>query len=298
VSGSEQTISMLPAEHTHPGSWRMRIKHHTALAYEAPVAASYNEARLTPSAINGQLVITSRIEVKPGTRLDSYIDYWGTVVHAFDVQTSHSELSITSTSLVDTVPRGGVGADVEWAALADRTVTDRWCEYLGPSGPVSIGPELADAVHEVRAAPNPSAAVQVVLDVVTSRLTYKQGSTDVSSTDTQAWNIREGVCQDYSHVAIALLRGAGIPARYASGYLHPGKGDIGATVVGESHAWVEAWLGGWKAYDPTNRRPVGERHVLVGLGRDYTDVPPLKGIFSGGPTKNQTVSVELTRLTR
>jgi len=291
-------MSTAPVEHSHPGSWRVRIKHHTALAYESPVAASYNEARLTPSALNGQLVITSRIDVKPTTRLDSYVDYWGTVVHVFDVQTSHTELSVTSTSLVDTVPRGGVGADIDWSALAAPTVIDRWCEYLGPSGPVTIGPDLTDAIAEVRASPNPSAGVQVALDILTARLAYKPGATDVSSTDTEAWALREGVCQDYSHLAIALLRGCGIPARYASGYLHPGAGDIGATVVGESHAWIEAWLGGWKAYDPTNRRPVGERHVLVGLGRDYTDVPPLKGIFSGGPSSHQDVTVELTRLTR
>jgi transglutaminase-like putative cysteine protease len=281
-----------------PGSWRVRIKHTTTLTYESPVVASYNEARLTPSAINGQLVISSRIEVRPTTRLQSFIDYWGTVVHCFDVQTAHSELSVTSTSLVDTVPRAGVGADVDWSALADPAIKDRWCEYLIPSGPVTIGPELEGAVAEVRAAPNPAAAVQVALDVLSARLTYTQGTTHVASTDTEAWELREGVCQDYSHLAIALLRGAGIPARYASGYLHPGVGDIGVTVVGESHAWIEAWLGGWKAYDPTNRRPVGERHVLVGLGRDYTDVPPLKGIFSGGPTSTQDVVVELTRLTR
>jgi transglutaminase-like putative cysteine protease len=283
---------------SHPGSWRVRIKHSTVLGYGSPVVASYNEARLTPSAINGQLVITSRIDVKPSTRLESYIDYWGTIVHAFDVQTPHTELVVTSTSLVDTVPRSGVGGDIEWSALSDPAVTDPWCEYLTPSGPVTIGPELAASVAEVRSAPSPNAAVRLALDIVTDRLTYVPGSTHVASTDVEAWNLGAGVCQDYSHLAIALLRGAGIPARYASGYLHPGEGDIGATVVGESHAWIEAWLDGWKAYDPTNRRPVGERHVLVGLGRDYTDVPPLKGIFSGGAASSHDVSVELTRLTR
>jgi transglutaminase-like putative cysteine protease len=90
----------------------------------------------------------------------------------------------------------------------------------------------------------------------------------------------------------------GVPARYVSGYLHPGgaQAGLGEPVQGESHAWVEAWLGEWWAYDPTNDIPVGERHVLVARGRDYADVPPLKGVYSGGGSQSLGVVVEVTRL--
>ena len=267
----------------------------------SPVAASYNEARLTPSALNGQLVITSRIEVKPTTRLESYIDYWGTVVHAFDVQTSHSELSVTVDARWSTPSRGAA-----WAPTSSGprwptpTVIDRWCEYLGPSGPVTIGPDLADAVAEVRAAPNPAAAVQVALGHrhraahATSR-----AATDVSSTDTEAWALPRGRVpglQPPRHRAAPRARAS--PPATRRGTCTRARATSARPWSARATRWIEAWLGGWKAYDPTNRRPVGERHVLVGLGRDYTDVPPLKGIFSGGPTSHQDVTVELTRLTR
>jgi transglutaminase-like putative cysteine protease len=105
------------------------------------------------------------------------------------------------------------------------------------------------------------------------------------------------VCQDFTHVALALLRARGIPARYVSGYLHPSStAQPGQAVAGQSHAWVEAWVGDWVPFDPTNGGPVGERHVVVGRARDYADLAPLNGIFHGGPAKSLGVRVELTRL--
>ncbi len=105
-----------------------------------------------------------------------------------------------------------------------------------------------------------------------------------------------GVCQDFAHVALALLRATGIPARYVSGYLHPSAtAEIGETVAGESHAWIEAWTGDWQAFDPTSGA-VGDRHVVVGRARDYADLSPLHGIYHGGPAEDLGVAVELTRL--
>jgi transglutaminase-like putative cysteine protease len=118
----------------------------------------------------------------------------------------------------------------------------------------------------------------------------------VTTSALEAWRAGHGVCQDFVHLTLALLRSMEIPARYVSGYFYPGShGTIGETVVGESHAWAEAWLGDWYPFDPTNGGPVGKRHVLVGRGREYGDVTPLKGIYSGAPSATPTVVAELTR---
>jgi transglutaminase-like putative cysteine protease len=106
------------------------------------------------------------------------------------------------------------------------------------------------------------------------------------------------VCQDYAHLGIAVLRAAGIPARYASGYLYPDDigGVLGEMHQGESHAWLEAWVGDWHPLDPTSGSAVAERHILVARGRDYADVAPLKGVYHGGPSRSLDVAVELTRV--
>ena len=126
---------------------------------------------------------------------------------------------------------------------------------------------------------------------------YEPGATDVSTTASGALDVGRGVCQDFVHVAIALLRACGIPARYASGYLHPHEdAQIGDVVTGQSHAWLEAWLGDWFPVDPTSGVEVGERHVLVAHGRDYGDVAPLKGVFHGPPDLSVDVRVAIERV--
>lgn len=133
--------------------------------------------------------------------------------------------------------------------------------------------------------------------MVRDRVAYRQGSTGVATSATEAWELGAGVCQDIAHVTLAMLRSVGLPARYVSGYLHPkADAELGETVTGESHAWVEVWFGAWWAFDPTNGIPAGERHVIVARGRDYGDVTPLKGVYSGGGSQSLGVVVEVTRL--
>jgi transglutaminase-like putative cysteine protease len=133
---------------------------------------------------------------------------------------------------------------------------------------------------------------------VRSEVEYVPGSTGVQTSAQEAWTLRKGVCQDIAQLTVGLLRQRGIPARYVSGYLHPKReAEIGQTVEGQSHAWVEWWCGDWVGYDPTNGVPVGPQHVVVARGRDYEDVPPLKGVYHGPPSSHLGVSVEITRVT-
>jgi transglutaminase-like putative cysteine protease len=123
------------------------------------------------------------------------------------------------------------------------------------------------------------------------------GTTGVQTGAQEAFDQGQGVCQDIAHLAVSLLREAGLPARYVSGYLFPNPDAApGDEVTGQSHAWVEYWTGEWVACDPTNDDSVGPRHVVVAAGRDYADVPPLKGIYQGAPSRTMAVTVTLTRL--
>ena len=123
------------------------------------------------------------------------------------------------------------------------------------------------------------------------------GSTGVRTSAQEAWSLRKGVCQDIAHLTLGMLRAVGIPSRYVSGYLFPlAGGEVGDTVAGQSHAWVEWWCGDWVPFDPTNGVPIGARHVTVAHGRDYADVTPLKGVYHGAPSTGLGVTVEITRL--
>jgi transglutaminase-like putative cysteine protease len=278
-------------------SWMLRIEHRSRYHYRDEVAASYNEARLTPLTTDRQTTVESRLEVEPRTRTYRYLDYWATVVEAFDLYVPHTELTVTATSVVETTEAPHQPADPGWEVLSAEPVLDRMAEFLAPTPYTPADPELATLAMDLRNGWGPGATVDAVARFVRSHLTYMPGATEVSSSALECLHGGAGVCQDYAHLSIALLRAAGVPARYVSGYFHTSKDPRpGDTVSGESHAWVEAWLGDWWAFDPTNGVPVGERHAVVGRGRDYADVPPLKGVQTAGTPDRLEVEVTVTRL--
>jgi transglutaminase-like putative cysteine protease len=275
----------------------LRIEHRSVYGYRDEVRDSYNETRLTPLTTDRQTTVESRVEVDPRTRSYRYLDYWATVVDVFDVHVPHTTLTVMATSVVETSEAPQQPADPGWELLTSAPVFDEYGEFLAPTSYTPADPELVDLAVELRNGWGPSATVDAVSRFVRGRLDYMTGVTEVSSSALEALHHGAGVCQDYAHLSIALLRAAGVPARYASGYLHTGKdARPGDTVSGESHAWVEAWLGDWYAFDPTNGVPVGERHALVGRGRDYADVPPIKGVHSTGTPESLEVEVRITRL--
>jgi transglutaminase-like putative cysteine protease len=226
-----------------------------------------------------------------------YVDYWGTEVSAFDVHEPHARLIVAARSLVETVAAIPDVTDTDWEVLSDAHVRDRFCEYLHSSPHVPIDELFVEVAAEISRGRTPRATVEAVSTWVRESLAYEPGATDVSTNARAALELGRGVCQDFVHVALAVLRAAGIPARYASGYLHPDvDAAVDAAVTGQSHAWLEAWTGAWQRLDPTNGAPVAEEHVLVARGRDYSDVTPLKGVYNGPPSRSTDVRVTIRRV--
>jgi transglutaminase-like putative cysteine protease len=280
-------------------TWRLAIEHTTEFRYAGQVSASYNEARLSPQTTAGQYSIDARFEVDLPAHVTRYWDYWGTLVHAFELHAPHTALTVRARSVVETaVGLEPTAADATWADLADERLRDGLSELLMPSRFVPFEPVITEVGTAIGAAADaPADAVDAAAAWVRDQLRYEPGVTTVSTSAVEALERGRGVCQDFVHLTVGVLRAAGVPARYVSGYLHPDPdAPVGASARGESHAWLEAWLGDWCPVDPTNGSEVGPRHVSVARGRDYADVPPLKGIYAGGPAAESTVTVDLTRL--
>jgi transglutaminase-like putative cysteine protease len=275
-------------------AWRIRVTHSTHFQYDSEVLASFNEARMTPLNTQDQLLVHHSMTVIPAPTLFSYKDYFGTSVESFDLHASHTSLDIVSENMVETNAFLPSKPSISWNHLDTESYRDEHYEYLRYS-------ELVDAIGEgedLRKYSTPLEAVERLKNSLRKRIIYTTGVTGVHTKASESWKLQKGVCQDFTHVALSHLRAARIPARYVSGYLYTGSGQIGETVIGESHSWVEAWIGYWHPVDPTNGKEVDEDHIVVAYGRDYHDVTPLKGIFTGGQSKKIVVSVSLTRVAR
>jgi transglutaminase-like putative cysteine protease len=277
--------------------WLLEIVHETRMRYQGSARASYNEARMTPLTLPTQVALQTRLLVGNGTPVWTYHDYWGSLVSSFDIQAPHTELTVRSHAMVETSPAAAPPVPLAWAELRERADAGLAAEYLAATARTTVDPALAAAARERTADADPLQTASAIAAWVRERVEYVPGATEVQTSAQEAWDKGQGVCQDIAHLTVALLREAGLPARYVSGYLHPSpEAGIGQATAGQSHAWVEYWVGSWVAADPTNQASVGECHVVVARGRDYGDVPPLKGIYHGAPSVEMDVTVEVTRL--
>lgn len=279
-------------------SMLLEIRHVTGFNYAGAADSSYNEARMTPATLARQRVVAASLDVRPRAVQSTYRDYFDTVVTTFDLHVPHQRLEVVAEAVVETIEEPVPDLDMPVAALADDAVRDRFAEYLTPTSRTTMSPSVtADLVDHLAGLTTVGRVAEATASWVRERVDYVRGVTEVSSTAQEVWDQRQGVCQDLTHVTVALLRSVGVPARYVSGYLHPlADPVVGERVLGESHAWVEYYAGAWVGIDPTNLDRVGVRHVIVARGREYGDVPPLKGIYHGGPSSALGVSVEITRL--
>jgi transglutaminase-like putative cysteine protease len=277
--------------------WRLEIQHVTRVRYQGSARTSYNEVRMTPPTLHSQNALTTRISTEVPAAIWAYTDYWGTLVSAFDILAAHRDLVIRAMACVETTAAAAPARPLAWPELIGRAGGGPLLEYLAPTERTRVDQTLAAAARRRVSGADPLEAAADIASWVSGQVAYVPGATKVQTSAQEAWDQRQGVCQDMAHLTVALLREVGLPARYVSGYLYPQpEASPGDSVAGQSHAWVEYWTGAWAAADPTNGAAVGERHVVVARGRDYADVPPFKGIYQGAPGSAMDVTVELTRV--
>jgi transglutaminase-like putative cysteine protease len=284
---------------------RFDITYKTSFQYEDLVRESQNELRACPASDDYQQLVSYRVTTSPSSRVHSFLDYWGTRVDAFGVRPPHLHLEVTAEASVETRPRPmSLASTAHPAALQDLAFLDEHIEYLEPSPHAAWGDgvkELAQQVVSV-AGDDVTGQVLAIHRAVGSRLEYAPGTTYVGVDVEDVLAGATGVCQDFAHLAVAMCRSVGIPARYVSGYLFTVSDATGVdtdtdVVTVQTHAWIEAAVPylGWLALDPTNRQQVGERHVKIGHGRDYDDVQPLRGVYAGVTAAEAEVRVEMRR---
>jgi transglutaminase-like putative cysteine protease len=279
---------------------RYTVYHLTHFRYDAPVSESVMEVRMQPRTESVQRCLRFELATTPRSRVFAYQDPEGNVVHHFDVPARHRELTVVAESVVEFVSDIAIperGDPAMWAILDEEGTRERFFEFLEPSHFAKPTESLLAFGRELGLSRDvdPLSLVRRLKHQLYDAFEYAPQSTHVDSPIDDALAVRRGVCQDFAHVMIALVRGLGIPCRYVSGYLfHNHQGDE-RSVDGASHAWVEAWLPplGWVGIDPTNRTLAMDRHIRVAIGRDYHDVPPTRGAFKGNARGELGVAVRV-----
>lgn len=274
----------------------LRALHRTTYEYASPAVDSHNEVRLMPRTDEFQSCLDCRIETTPASRVFEYKDLGGPV-HHFAIREPHRRLEIVAEATVQTLlvnPFEGLNLmEPDWAFYGWEGTRQANVEYLTASPYVPLFAEAEALAGSVREAGQSAAGFLLALNRrVYDLLDYQPGATHVHSTPVEALALKAGVCQDYAHLTIACCRAVGIPARYVSGYLY------GETLRGDqaTHAWVEALLptGRWLSLDPTNNLLANDRYIRVHLGRDYSDVSPTRGIYTGPSAARLEVSVRVS----
>jgi transglutaminase-like putative cysteine protease len=276
------------------------IRHLTRFRYKEPVSESIMEVRMHPRSDHTQHCLSFSLSVSPRCRVFSYRDHYGNNVHHFDIPGEHDQLVIVAESLVEQHIPMDVPAFLApdaWQALDVLITEGDYAEMLLPSTFVQQTPallELASKLNVVRR-DDPLMLVHELNKSLYEYFDYAPRSTRVDSPIDEAIASRQGVCQDFAHTMISLLRHVGIPARYVSGYLYRGREDRDRSLPDASHAWVEALLPhlGWVGIDPTNDLIAYNRHIRTAVGRDYADVPPTHGVYRGNTESELYVAVHV-----
>jgi len=277
------------------------IRYLTEYRYDSLVFDQHNALRVRPAETANQRVDAFELRIDPNARLHTYIDYFGTEVIEFNLIEGHERLSIEARARVTNEqppePSGG-----PWEALGHDEYREAAGEFVLPAGDQPTGPAMDELAAAIRR-DTPAETLAALTESIPARFECKKGATYVGSTVADLLEGGAGVCQDFVHLGLMLLRSHGIAARYVSGYLFAAKEKGGDSAEVDTHAWIEALLPGpdgeepaWTGADPTNRGLAGQQHVKIGHGRFYSDVPPIKGVFRGSAQAKLDATVQMTRL--
>lgn len=280
------------------------IRHLTRFVYTAPVRESVMELRMQPLEHARQRCLSFQVTTTHRARIFAYRDHYGNAVHYFDIPAQHARLDVTVESAVDVQPLPDLPkrlADEAWVALDALTASGEHLDWLLPSHFATPTPALEQFALAIgfRRSHDPLTVLRSLTRTMYAQFSYEPKTTQVDSPIDQALRGRAGVCQDFSHIMITLARGIGIPCRYVSGYIAPRESHHERAGYNMTHAWVEAFLPdlGWVGFDPTNNTLASHRHIAVAIGRDYSDVPPTRGVFKGDAGSKLSVAVAVTPAT-
>jgi transglutaminase-like putative cysteine protease len=277
------------------------IRHLTRFRYRRPVSESIMEVRMHPRSDNSQHCLSFSLSVSPRCRVFTYRDQYGNNVHHFDIPGEHEQLVIVAESLVEQQIEMDVPAFLApdaWDELDAMVREGDYAEMLLPSTFAQPSPKLLELAERlnVKRRDDPLMVVHELNKSIYEYFEYVPRSTRVDSPIDEAIESHQGVCQDFAHTMIALLRHVGIPARYVSGYLYRGREDHDRSLPDASHAWVEALMPhlNWVGFDPTNDLIAYNRHIRTAVGRDYADVPPTHGVYRGKTESELYVAVQVS----
>jgi transglutaminase-like putative cysteine protease len=288
---------------------RYGVRHKTQYTYANPVDLGLHILRLTPLAVAGQKIETQQLTIDPRPdQFVAFIDHFGNAVHYASVETTHGQFSVTLDAVVEVARTAPADGGPAWETIRDAMRSDGFpiepdiAEFVFSSPLAEFDDSVTGYASESFTAGRP--LLEALVDLtrrIHADFAYTPNVTTVSTHVAEIAANRCGVCQDFSHLMIAGLRGLGLPARYVSGYIltEPRPGGAARQGGDASHAWVSAWCGdelGWIEFDPTNDLLVQNEHVVVAYGRDFSDVTPLRGVILGGGSHTLTVGVTVTSL--
>lgn len=282
----------------------LEIRHVTQYQYAVPVRESVMEVWMQPQKSVRQRLVSFDLEIDPAAQLFSYADSFGNAVYHFDVPQPHDRLIITARAAVESQPppplldRLDMG---EWDRLRSEFLRGENFDFLNPHGFARESEALHHytAEHEIDElrGRDPLTALKTLNTKIYESFGYEAGVTRADSPIDDVLKARKGVCQDFAHVMIAICRSWGIPARYVSGYLFTDKKHGDRSDPDATHAWVEVFLPSlrWIGFDPTNNTETTERHIACAVGRDYSDVPPSRGVYKGEAESQLAVGVSVRK---
>jgi len=275
------------------------VKHITTFRYQPGVRESVMEVRMQPRTDVRQRCLSFSLDVSPRANVMIYRDFFGNAVHHFDIPGQQDFIEVAAQAIVEVLPVPSPKEDYvsNWAELDARVAEGDYWEMLLPSQfarPTALLERLRREL-DLRRRENPLELLEELNAALYEHFEYAPNSTQVDSPIDHALEEQRGVCQDFAHIMIALVRQLKIPCRYVSGYLYHQDKCHDRSPAGATHAWVEAYLGelGWLAFDPTNNLPGCERHIRVAVGRDYADVPPTRGVHKGEAESELSVRVSV-----